>query len=138
MDIRERQFIRHPTAVPILFNLGDKIETIQAKDIGDGGLSFISPHPINVGQHIHLTIPIFKPEFKAHGVVRWCSQSANRFLIGVAFQQESVIFAIRMVEQVCHIENYRKKKLAETGIKLTSDQAAREWISNYANKFPRL
>jgi hypothetical protein len=43
-----------------------------------------------------------------------------------------------MVEQVCHIENYRKKILAETGTVLTSEQAAKEWIFHYAKEFPRL
>jgi len=138
MKNTERQFIRHPTAVPLLFNVGDKIETIEAKDVGDGGLCFISQYSINVGQHIHITIPICKPEFEAHGIVRWCKHSGNRFLIGVTFQQESAIFAIRMVEQVCHIESYRNKIFADTGIELTSEQAASQWIYHYANEFPQL
>jgi hypothetical protein len=137
MGNTERKFIRHPTAIPILFNVGEKIETIQAKDVGGGGLCFISHHSINSGQHIDITIPICQPEFEAHGIVRWCKHNGNRFLIGVAFQQESVSFAIRMVEQVCHIENYRNKILLETGIKLTSEQAAKQWISHYANAFPQ-
>lgn len=109
MENTERQFIRHPTAIPLLFKVGDRTETIQAKDVGDGGLCFISQHSINVGEHIHITIPICDPEFEAHGIVRWCKHNGNRYLIGVASQQKSVIFAIRMVEQVCHIKNYRKK-----------------------------
>lgn len=138
MDIIERQFIRHPTAVPILFNLGAKTETIQAKDVGDGGLCFISQQQINAGVPIHITIPICQPEFEANGIVRWCKHNGNSFLIGVAFQQESVFFAIRMVEQVCHIENYRKQILAEKGLNLTSEQAARQWIDHYASEFPTL
>ena len=138
MENTERQFIRHPAAVPLLFNVGDKTEKIQVKDVGDGGLCFISHHRINAGKQIHISIPIYDHEFEAHGIVRWCKHNGNQFLIGVAFQQESVIFAIRMVEQICHIENYRKKILAETGTELTSDQAAKEWIAHYADEFPRL
>tara|TARA_R110002050_G_scaffold57423_5_gene129289 strand:- start:211519 stop:211944 length:426 start_codon:yes stop_codon:yes gene_type:complete len=138
MENTERQFIRHPTTVPILFNVGDGPETIETKDVGDGGLCFVSQYRIGTGEHIHITIPICTPKFEAHGIVRWCKQNGNAFLIGVAFQQESVIFALRMVEQVCHIENYRKKILAESGIELTSEQAANEWISHYANEFPQL
>lgn len=136
MAIIKRQFIRHPTAVPILFHVEDKTETIQAKDVGDGGLCFISQQQITTGTAIHITIPICQPEFEAHGIVRWCQHNGNRFLIGVAFQQESVFFAIRMVEQVCHIENYRKKILAEQGLELTSEQAARQWIDHHAGEFP--
>jgi len=138
MENIERQFIRHPTAVPILFNVGNKAETITAKDIGDGGLCFVSQHSIKAGEPIDITIPICHPEFHAHGIVRWCKHNGNTFLIGVAFQQESVVFAIRMVEQICHIKNYRKKILAETGVALTDEQAAKEWISHYANEFPQL
>jgi hypothetical protein len=138
MGNTERQFIRHPTAVPLLFNVSNSTEKIQVKDVGDGGLCFMSHHSIDAGEHIHIAISICDHEFDAHGIVRWCKHSGNQFLIGVAFQQESVIFAIRMVEQVCHIENYRKKILAETGTELTSEQAAKEWISYYANEFPRL
>lgn len=138
MGNTERQFIRHPTTIPLLFNLGDKAETIQAKDIGDGGLCFLSHHPINTGEYIHITIPICHPEFEANGIVRWCKHNENAFLIGVAFQQESVAFAIRMVEQVCHIKNYRNKILTETGIELTDEQAAKAWISMHANEFPQL
>jgi len=63
---------------------------------------------------------ICKPEFEAHIIVRWRKDHGNRFLIGVAFQQESVIFAIRMVEQICQIKSYRSKIFAETDIELTS------------------
>lgn len=138
MENTERQFIRHPTAIPLLFNVGDRTEIIQTTDVGDGGLCFMSQHRINVGEHIHITIPICNPEFEAHGIVRWCKHNDNQFLIGVAFQQKSVIFAIRMVEQVCHIKNYRKKILSETGVELTDEQAAKEWIAHYADEFPQL
>jgi len=138
MGNTERQFIRHPTAVPLLFNLDDRTEQIQVKDVGNGGLCFTCHHSIDAGEHIHITISISDHEFDAHGIVRWCEKNGNDFLIGVAFQQESVIFAVRMIEQVCHIENYRKKILAETGTILTTEQAAREWIAHYAQAFPSL
>lgn len=138
MKKNERQFIRHPTVVPLLFNLDDRTEKIQVKDVGDGGLCFISNHSIDPDEHIHITIPLSNHEFEAHGIVRWCKHHGDAYLIGVAFQQESVIYAIRMVEQVCHIENYREKILAETGTELTSEQAAKEWIAHYAKEFPRI
>lgn len=136
MNNIKREYIRHPAAVPILFNVDDKTEAIETHDIGDGGLCFVSHHSINTGTHIQITIPMCSPEFKANGIVRWCKHNDNTFLIGVAFQQESVFFSIRMVEQVCHIENYRKKVMDETGVELSTEQAAREWIGHYASEFP--
>jgi hypothetical protein len=41
-----------------------------------------------------------------------------------------------MIEQICHIEHYRKEvKLAE-GRELSSEEAADEWIKRYAGDFP--
>lgn len=136
MNKIKRQYIRHPAAIPIVFNINDKTAAIQTQDIGDGGLCFISHQSINAGVHIKISIPMCNPQFEANGIVRWCKHNGDMFLIGVAFQQESVLFAIRMVEQVCHIEHYRKKILADSGIKLSTEQAAREWIEHYASEFP--
>jgi hypothetical protein len=41
-----------------------------------------------------------------------------------------------MVEQVCHIEEYKQAMLRIEQRKLTSQQAAREWIDKYAAQFP--
>ena len=140
MTISPRQFIRHPIDIPIEFDIdkqGD-IESIEVRDIGDGGLCFISHQPIATGEHIHIVIPICDPKFDAMGIVRWCRQDESAFVVGVAFQQESVVFAVRMVEQVCHIEDYRCHVKETKGIDLTSEQAATEWITEYAHDFPSL
>ena len=131
-----RQFIRHPTDIPIEFSINDEVEHIQVKDIGDGGLCFSCNHSITIGKQIHIIIPICNPEFDADGIVRWCKQDGTSFLIGVAFQQEAVTFAVRMVEQVCHIEHYRSEMKIDKGIEMTSEQAAMEWISKHAHEFP--
>lgn len=135
-----RQFIRHPTDIPIEFSLNETdandLEKIQMKDVGNGGLCFINSHGINTGEKIDIIIPSCDPTFKANGIVRWCKQDGTVFLVGVAFQEASVAFAVRMVEQVCHIENYRCQIKAEKGIDLTSEQAAIEWVSRYAHDFP--
>jgi hypothetical protein len=41
-----------------------------------------------------------------------------------------------MVEQVCHIENYKKEIYRAEGRLLSSEQAAMEWIIRYASRFP--
>jgi hypothetical protein len=41
-----------------------------------------------------------------------------------------------MVDQLCHIEAYRKRVLAEQGRKLSSEAAAWEWVARYAAGFP--
>jgi len=133
-----RQFIRHPTNIPIEFSVAGTVEKINVKDVGTGGLCFVSSHRISTGEQIHIIIPVCNPEFDAKGIVRWCKQDGTHFLIGVAFQQEEVTFAVRMVEQICHIEDYRSQVKKDQGLELTSEQAATQWISEYAHKFPHI
>jgi hypothetical protein len=38
-----------------------------------------------------------------------------------------------MVEQVCHIEHYRKEVMVCEGRQLTSEDAAKEWVAKYAS-----
>lgn len=82
-----RQFIRHPTNIPIEFSLNDVRETekIQVKDVGNGGLCFVSNHSINSGERIHIIIPSCEPTFNANGIVRWCKQDGTVFWVGVRF-----------------------------------------------------
>jgi len=49
---------------------------------------------------------------------------------------ENEAFRMRMFEQVCHIEAYRKEKQSREGRKLSREEAAAEWISSYAAGFP--
>lgn len=45
---------------------------------------------------------------------------------------------MRMIEQICHIEHYRKEVERQEGRRLSSQDAADEWISRYAGDFPEL
>jgi hypothetical protein len=40
-----------------------------------------------------------------------------------------------MIEQICHIENYRQDQFSKTGELMTSEQAAHEWIIAKAASF---
>lgn len=133
-----RRFIRHPTSIPLDISVDKSTDSTQIKDVGAGGLCFLSQHPIAENTPIQITIPIFEPKFDINGIVRWCNQEGSSFLIGVAFQQESAIFDIPLIEQICHIENYREQCNAEKGMELSSEEAAREWIEKYAATFPKL
>ena len=43
-----------------------------------------------------------------------------------------------MIEQICHIEHYRKEVARVEGRELSTQEAASEWISRYASDFPAL
>jgi len=60
----------------------------------------------------------------------------NTFEIGIQFLDENDSFRVRMVEQICHIEQYKQEVFDKDGRQLSGEQAAVEWIQKYATDFP--
>jgi len=134
-----RQFIRHPSDLPIEYTIGDleAPEKENLNNISQGGLRFCVSNKIKPGSSIHIRIPIRTPAFEAKGVVVWCHNYNDRYEVGVKFADETTEFNIRMIEQVCYIEQYRKEILKKEGRKLSGEEAAMEWVEKYAKDFPR-
>lgn len=133
-----RHYIRHPSSVPILFSLASGVaDQERLHDVSAGGLCFEARFRVDPGSEIHLLIPIRQPPFEADAVVAWCHSTEQGYRIGVRFDEEVSDFALRMVEQICHIEHYRRDVLQREGRRLSSEQAAAEWITRYADKFPK-
>ncbi|ACR13874.1 PilZ domain-containing protein [Teredinibacter turnerae] len=142
-DDSMRQFIRHPSDIPIQYVLGSDNElpvehgnSERLKDVSRGGLCFAAERPVRRGTPIHIEIPIQSPPYRAEGLVAWCRPEGDHFAVGVQFNEPSTRFSVRMVEQVCHIEHYRTKVMHEEGRELSSQDAAREWVEKYAAEFP--
>jgi hypothetical protein len=55
----------------------------------------------------------------------------------VQFTAPTDSFKVRMLEQICHIEVYKKELRKKQGRRVTGEQAAIEWINKYAEKFPK-
>ena len=83
-----------------------------------------------------VTIPVLDANHEMHGWAAWCRPVGDHFETGMAFATEEDAFLARMVEQVCHIEAYRRRVRVSEGRTLTSEHAAREWIEKFAAKFP--
>lgn len=134
-----RSFNRHSSTIPIDFQLEQLVQagSEHLKNIGEGGLSFHSKTHIEPGATIRVKIPLIKPVFQAIGEVIWCNREDDGFLIGVHFIDEDDVFRARMVEQICHIEQYKNEMLAKEGRRLNSEEAAKEWIHKFAMRFPR-
>jgi len=77
------------------------------------------------------------PPFEAEGVVAWCHQRGDGFVVGVSFDDVEVSYALRMVEQLCYIEQYRIEVMTQEGRHLDLEEAAREWIQKFAHSFPQ-
>ncbi|MCF7857960.1 MAG: PilZ domain-containing protein [Candidatus Cloacimonetes bacterium] len=133
-----RKFMRHPSDIPIEYKPEQAADYSREllKNVCHGGLSFNSKTQIEVGTRIHLKIKIRKPDFTATGVVAWYEKKRDHFEIGVCFDEHTE-FGVRMVEQVCQIEHYKKKVLKKEGRFLSGDEAATEWVQKNATKFPR-
>jgi hypothetical protein len=133
-----RSFIRHPSNIPIDFQLEDVVEqgTDYLKNVSHGGLAFNCKSELPVGTVIRIKIPLVKPVFEAIGRVTWCRSDTDCFEIGIEFLDEDDRFRARMVEQICHIEQYKNDVFDREGRKLTGEEAAVEWITKYALQFP--
>ncbi|MDJ0740284.1 MAG: PilZ domain-containing protein, partial [Gammaproteobacteria bacterium] len=90
------------------------------------------------GQPLRLTIPLLGQAFEIDGCVAWCRPTSDSFEVGVRFLSPQDRFNVRMVEQLCYIEDYRQQVAREEGRSLSSEQAAEEWIERFAEHFPGL
>jgi len=143
-----RRYIRHPSNVPIDFQL-ESLTSDQGYPVNGCGLLFLSHKSVERGSKILVQISIkdlpncAKNEladdqggYEAKGTVVWCKKSAQGYDIAVMFTDPSVLFSLRMVEQACYIEDYRRESLTGEGRVLSSDEAAEEWVQRYAADFP--
>lgn len=131
-----RQFLRHTVRVPLEIEaVSDAPLLERATNVSFGGLAFESTACREIGEILRLRIPTVHPPFEAQAKVAWCRPEGSAFLIGVEFLDSSAAFQSRMVQQVCSIENYRRE-MEESGRTLTTDEAANEWISKFAGRFP--
>ncbi len=133
-----RLYIRHPSDVPIDYQLGGRADISRDKlsNYSEGGLCFIAHKRIHPGSEIHFAIPITPPQFHATGVVVWCREEDGEFHVGVKFTEAETAYAVRMVEQLCYIEHYRQSVRETEGRLLSGEEAALEWIEKYACDFP--
>ena len=139
-----RKFIRHPADVPIQVTLDwageedddDADQTIT--NVSLGGLAFVSQRPLELLQRVRVCIPVLDQENFLIGNVVWCEKHGGEYEIGIEFEHSRDTYRMRMIEQICHIEHYRREIARVEGRELTSQEAAREWIARYARDFPEL
>lgn len=133
------EFIRHPADIPLEYFFSDPPVSLP-EDINavcSGGVSFHAEHYIEPLQWLRLHIPIHEEHFEIEAQVRSCQVNEDGgFTVGVLFANSANAFSARMMEQVCHIEHYKREVLRDQGRQLSVDEAAAEWIEKYANTFP--
>ena len=133
-----RQFIRHPVSLLIEYAFDDNIMHSKEfmKNIGEGELCISVSDNIEPGSVISIHISVCTPAFEAKGIVVWCCKTNGKYELGVKFADAATEFMVRMIEQVCHIKQYKKEILEKEGRTLSDEEAAAEWIEKYAKDFP--
>ncbi len=136
----ERQYVRHPSDVPICWSLANV--AIQGseylKNVSEGGLAFMSLTELALGSTVDIQIPAIDPQVSLKGVVVWCEAcTSQQYEIGVRFIDANNHFRMRMVEQICHIEHFKREIFETEGRIISGEDAALEWISRYAKDFPQ-
>jgi len=134
----KRQFVRHPSSIPIEVRLlaGGRAPAC-ASDIGLGGLAFEYHWPISLGVELGFIVPRLAAHIELCGRVVRCERKGEVWVIGIAFEGRGEVFRMRMVQQICLIEEYRRRECA-VGRDISSDKAAAEWVARHANRFPLL
>jgi len=137
-----RNYIRHPADVPIQVasdwtehDFDDSADQTLT-NVSLGGLSFVSPTPLKTLQRARVCFPILGRENFLVGSVVWCEETDKGYEIGLEFESSKDVFRLRMIEQVCHIEHYRREVARVEGRELSTPEAAKEWIAKYADDFP--
>lgn len=135
-----RQFIRHPTDIPIMYHVVNEngLNKNYLNNIGDGGISFHSSEYISPHKKISVRFPFISNTKEVYGVVVWCEKIRDSFNVGVRFKKGENEYRMRMMEQVCYIEQYKKDVLKDEHRYLTGEAAAREWIDKFAQSFPKI
>ena len=131
-----RRFIRHPVDVPLDVSIENlHPNSTKIVNVCEGGLCFFSNSALPDNCQIKLAFPTQFDTFYAEAIVSWTKRQAKGFLIGVNFCDPETQFGVKMVEQVYSIENYRHEVLTKEGRNINNEQAAKEWVAKYAEKF---
>lgn len=126
--------------MPIQFDLHGDCRDCRRylRNVSEGGVCFASEIALDAGTSLRLRIPVFGQQFEADATVAWCRQDPPGYEVGVRFDRAQDRFSVRMVEQLVYIEDYRRRVEREEGRRMSSEQAALEWVERFADKFPSL
>ena len=137
----KRQFYRHPVNVPIQLKMEKTRDSYvsESKDISLGGLSFVWPSKLSKGLLLTLAIPVKEKVFDIKARVAYSKgyKKSNQFRTGVAFISPPDAFKARLAEEVLQIIEYQKSISRELGYDLSEEEAAKKWVSRYAEKFDK-
>jgi hypothetical protein len=135
----EQGYIRHPDEIPVSVQVSQNPPNscAQVLDSDFLGISFLSDQDYAKETLLDLMIPVNGSFFETTGIVAWSQPTQTKaYRIGLYFDNAEIAYAVRMIEQICHIEAYRQRVEAEQGRPISQESAAAEWIQTFAHNFP--
>jgi|GEM_PF-1021403 len=129
------QFIRHPNDHPLDFWPTEEPHDLDPDLAPRLGMAMACGRHLPYGSVVNLRIGVCGEAYAFRGMVEWIEPQGWLFEVGLRFLTVSEAFQARMVEQICHIETYRRH-LLRAGREVSREHAAAEWIARYAPLFP--
>lgn len=137
-----RKHIRHVTGIPIEVSLEYHQDYQASEDtitnVSLGGLCFVADDRLEIDEAIQVRFPLLDEETQIDGKVVWCNKTTKGYEVGLEFNDPDEVERLKMIEQIRQIENFRNQQEQQDGRKMSSEQAAREWVSKYAGDFSAL
>lgn len=133
----ERAYIRHPADIPLEVRPESQQPSCpgELRNLSRGGLAFTAQQAYPIGSDVKLMINCCPNALEVRGQVVWCEAREEGYELGIAFYTPAEAYQVRMVEQICQIEQYRQDVWRKERRQLSQEEAAREWISRYADQF---
>jgi len=142
-----RKFIRHPLCFPLSYKIIEKanpdgVEESASKtiNVGMGGLLFAAKRLVEMGSTVVVKMPFENKVFNVKARVVHCTKSPETKLynIGVKFYRLNDAFKVKLVEQIYLISEYRDLISMQRGKEVSLEQASKEWIKRYSDRFSKL
>ncbi|MFC1492707.1 hypothetical protein ACFL6O_02005 [candidate division KSB1 bacterium] len=132
-----KRTIIHPPIIPVTINKCDEPErekkNLRKKDRIRLEIQtdvFVEPKT-----GVKIIYPVTDKDYIVTGVVVRCDKENGHYNLVVEFVDTNNITRVRMVEQICRIELYKRQVLNNEARSITKTQAALEWIDKYAKDF---
>lgn len=145
--IEQRRFIRHPLSIPLTCTIIKNADDQEKKgapgltsNISIGGLLFSSKRPVKVGSLIMIKMPFEDKIFNVKSKVVHCSKrtQAKLYDVGASFYKFNDAFKVKLIEQIYLIAEYRDLRSIQLGREVSLEEASKEWIKRYSERFKRL
>jgi len=134
----QRRFLRYPAATPLrCLRRHDEFQLeCELRNIGSGGLAFVSSEPLQPGDVLEVSFLLPDEEPALVGEVVWSAPleettGSHTQINGLEFLVDPACFHASLIEQVRQIEAYRAAQQG-LGREITAQRASEEWWAKHA------